>query len=91
MVLAKRGPHSGSSLMPTCSAVMLVQAELKMLGINNVGIHNLSPGMVTTDLLMAGAPILNLPHFHRRTSTALTVEACGMQSRRQGLQRYAER
>ena len=28
-----------------------------MLGINNVGIHNLSPGMVTTDLLMAGAPI----------------------------------
>lgn len=26
-----------------------------MLSINNVGIHNLSPGMVTTDLLMAGA------------------------------------
>lgn len=25
-----------------------------MLNINNVGIHNLSPGMVTTDLLMAG-------------------------------------
>lgn len=26
-----------------------------MLGVKNVGIHNLSPGMVTTDLLMAGA------------------------------------
>lgn len=33
-----------------------LQAELKMLGINNVGIHNLSPGMVTTDLLMSGRP-----------------------------------
>eukprot|EP00884_Botryococcus_braunii_P008901 jgi/Botrbrau1/18011/Bobra.0062s0004.1 len=32
-----------------------LQAELKMLGISNVGIHNLSPGMVTTDLLMSGA------------------------------------
>lgn len=31
-----------------------LQAELKMLGISNVGIHNLSPGMVTTDLLMSG-------------------------------------
>lgn len=38
--------------MPRPSAVS--QAELKMLNINNVGIHNLSPGMVTTDLLMAG-------------------------------------
>ena len=26
-----------------------------MLGVANVGIHNLSPGMCTTDLLMAGA------------------------------------
>ncbi|CAL5222870.1 g5296 [Coccomyxa viridis] len=32
-----------------------LQAELKLLGISNVGIHNLSPGMVTTELLMAGA------------------------------------
>ena len=32
----------------------IAQAELKMLSINNIGIHNLSPGMVTTDLLMAG-------------------------------------
>lgn len=27
---------------------------MKLLGITNVGIHNLSPGMVTTELLMAG-------------------------------------
>lgn len=32
-----------------------MQAELKLLNISNVGIHNLSPGMVTTELLMAGA------------------------------------
>ena len=32
-----------------------LQAELKLLNISNVGIHNLSPGMVTTELLMAGA------------------------------------
>lgn len=41
-----------------------LQAELKMLGIENVGIHNLSPGMVTTDLLMSGMrysqPVLSL-------------------------------
>lgn len=30
-------------------------SELKTAKIQNVGIHNLSPGMVTTDLLMAGA------------------------------------
>lgn len=32
-----------------------LRAELKSAGITNVGIHNLSPGMVTTELLMAGA------------------------------------
>ena len=32
-----------------------LEAELKMLDIRNVGIHNLSPGMVTTDLLLTGA------------------------------------
>jgi len=32
-----------------------IRAELKFAGINNVGIHNLSPGMVTTELLMSGA------------------------------------
>ena len=30
-------------------------AELRMLDIQRVGVHNLSPGMVTTELLMAGA------------------------------------
>ena len=33
---------------------LTVQAELKMSGIANIGMHNLSPGMVTTDLLMSG-------------------------------------
>lgn len=32
-----------------------LEAELKMQKIGNVGIHNLSPGMVTTNLLMSGA------------------------------------
>ncbi|KAL2478135.1 Chlorophyll(ide) b reductase NOL [Forsythia ovata] len=32
-----------------------LQAELKMQDVKNVIVHNLSPGMVTTDLLMAGA------------------------------------
>jgi hypothetical protein len=32
-----------------------LEAELKMSKISNVGIHNLSPGMVTTELLMSGA------------------------------------
>eukprot|EP00798_Chlamydomonas_sp_ICE-L_P017213 gene17213-23534_t len=30
-------------------------AELEQASISNVGIHNLSPGMVTTELLMTGA------------------------------------
>lgn len=32
-----------------------VQAELKTAGIESVGLHNLSPGMVTTELLMSGS------------------------------------
>ncbi|KAG0497211.1 hypothetical protein HPP92_001902 [Vanilla planifolia] len=32
-----------------------LQAELQMQDIKNVMVHNLSPGMVTTDLLMSGA------------------------------------
>lgn len=32
-----------------------LEAELKLSKISNVGIHNLSPGMVTTELLMSGA------------------------------------
>uniref|UniRef100_A0A2P2LN72 Chlorophyllide b reductase NOLic isoform X2 n=1 Tax=Rhizophora mucronata TaxID=61149 RepID=A0A2P2LN72_RHIMU len=32
-----------------------LQAELQMQDVQNVMVHNLSPGMVTTDLLMSGA------------------------------------
>ncbi|XP_008231784.1 PREDICTED: chlorophyll(ide) b reductase NOL, chloroplastic [Prunus mume] len=32
-----------------------LQAELQMQDVKNVAMHNLSPGMVTTDLLMSGA------------------------------------
>lgn len=32
-----------------------LEAELKLAKISNVGVHNLSPGMVTTELLMSGA------------------------------------
>jgi len=32
-----------------------LQAELRMQGIKKVAVHNLSPGMVTTDLLMSGS------------------------------------
>ncbi|KAL3648224.1 hypothetical protein CASFOL_007648 [Castilleja foliolosa] len=41
-----------------CSVVHLtksLQAELRMQDVKNVLVHNLSPGMVTTDLLMSGA------------------------------------
>ena len=37
--------------------ISLLQAELKLLNIENVGLHNLSPGMVTTELLMSGTPV----------------------------------
>ena len=63
---------------------LLAQAELKMLGINNVGIHNLSPGMVTTDLLMAGAPIPYLPTLSRCTSSDDSLQkrvSCGAADR----------
>jgi chlorophyll(ide) b reductase len=32
-----------------------LRSELRAAGVGNVGVHNLSPGMVTTQLLMAGA------------------------------------
>lgn len=32
-----------------------LEAEMAQAGIRNVGIHSLSPGMVTTELLMSGA------------------------------------
>lgn len=44
-VLGLCAPQLGKSL----------EAELKLAKISNVGIHNLSPGMVTTELLMSGA------------------------------------
>ncbi len=31
-----------------------LSAELRLLGLKDIGVHNLSPGMVTTELLMAG-------------------------------------
>jgi len=31
-----------------------LQSELRSEGLKKIGVHNLSPGMVTTDLLMAG-------------------------------------
>lgn len=57
------GMHRDGSIpsMPCSQSVVLMQAELKMLGINNVGMHNLSPGMVTTDLLMSGTTFSFLP------------------------------
>lgn len=42
------------SKVPCTVYYALLQAELKMSGITNIGMHNLSPGMVTTDLLMSG-------------------------------------
>jgi chlorophyll(ide) b reductase len=40
-----------------------IQAELKMAGIDNVGLHNLSPGMVTTELLMSGSDTAQAKFF----------------------------
>lgn len=34
-----------------------IRAELKSMGLNKIGVHDLSPGMVTTELLMAGKSI----------------------------------
>lgn len=33
---------------------LCLQSELRSEGLKKIGVHNLSPGMVTTDLLMAG-------------------------------------
>lgn len=40
-----------------------IQAELKMAGVDNVGLHNLSPGMVTTELLMSGSDTAQAKFF----------------------------
>ncbi|KAK6933664.1 Short-chain dehydrogenase/reductase SDR [Dillenia turbinata] len=39
-----------------------LQAELQMQDVKNVVVHNLSPGMVTTDLLMTGATTKQVKH-----------------------------
>lgn len=37
--------------------------ELKLLEIKNIGIHNISPGMCTTDLLMSGVDTTQAKFF----------------------------
>ena len=39
---------------PPRPAPRALQSELRGEGLRKIGVHNLSPGMVTTDLLMAG-------------------------------------
>ncbi|KAM3379051.1 chlorophyll(ide) b reductase NOL, chloroplastic [Capsicum galapagoense] len=48
--------HLTKSLQ-ACTLIFLIslQAELEMQDVKNIIVHNLSPGMVTTDLLMSGA------------------------------------
>ena len=53
-----------------------MQAELKLSGIKNVCVHNLSPGMVTTELLMSGEAIFELPLLTGQR-LALTEEETG--------------
>lgn len=58
----------------------MLQAELKMGGVNYVGIHNLSPGMVTTELLLSGAfqseqSGAALLHAITSSTCAVTVES----------------
>lgn len=45
----------GASKRSIVQLTKSLQAEMKMQGINNVVVHMLSPGMVTTDLLMSGS------------------------------------
>ena len=58
----------------------MLQAELKMGGVGNVGIHNLSPGMVTTELLLSGA----LPSGAQQSSSAhaITSTMCAMSAQK---------
>ena len=51
---AAQGCRSHSCLEAKLTGAVCLQAELKMLNISNVTVHNLSPGMVTTELLMSG-------------------------------------
>lgn len=49
-----RAAQGYRSLEANLTGAVRLQAELKMLNISNVTVHNLSPGMVTTELLMSG-------------------------------------
>lgn len=40
-----------------------LQAELKQMDATNIRLHNLSPGMVTTELLMSGADTMQSKFF----------------------------
>lgn len=42
-------------LLGNCELMGTLQAELKNMDATNIGVHNMSPGMVTTELLMSGA------------------------------------
>ena len=48
-------PSGRTAQVRTGHGWMSMQAELKQMNVTNVGVHNLSPGMVTTELLMSGA------------------------------------
>ncbi|XP_024543969.1 chlorophyll(ide) b reductase NOL, chloroplastic-like isoform X1 [Selaginella moellendorffii] len=56
-----------------------LQAELSMQGVKNVFVHNLSPGMVTTDLLMSGTDTKQVfgffPLFFQRFFYAFVSQA----------------
>ena len=45
----------GATKRSLAQLTLSFQAELKAANLSHVGIHNLSPGMVTTELLMSGA------------------------------------
>ncbi|RVX06188.1 Chlorophyll(ide) b reductase NOL, chloroplastic [Vitis vinifera] len=47
--------QSESAVVGSAEYVLVGVAELQMQDVKNVVVHNLSPGMVTTDLLMSGA------------------------------------
>ncbi|GMN59199.1 hypothetical protein TIFTF001_028291 [Ficus carica] len=50
-----QGTCSRTFFNPVIARLFILQAELRMQDVKNVVVHNLSPGMVTTDLLMSGA------------------------------------
>ena len=54
----------------------MLQAELKMGGVSNVGIHSLSPGMVTTELLLSGAVPIGAQQ--NSSAHAITSTMCAM-------------